>query len=90
MMLQKIHGARPSINKADIVKHAKKAKYLKKMVSDGSKRQSIIQAARQMIISQELPRRLHQHSLKWGNRIDNSSNRRYKSPKVENGPSEVV
>jgi hypothetical protein len=57
MMLRKIHGARPSIKNSEFVKHEKKSKYLKKMVSDGSKRQSIIQAARAMIISQELPKR---------------------------------
>jgi len=37
-MLKKIHGAKPSIKNSEFVKHEKKTKYLKKMVSEGSKR----------------------------------------------------
>jgi hypothetical protein len=58
------------------------------MVSDGSKRQSMIQAARQLILSQELPKRLQQHSLKWGRRTENVSNRKLISPREESNAKE--
>jgi hypothetical protein len=65
-MLRKIQGAKATIQSKDLITHETKHAYLKRMVSDGSKRYSIVQAARQMILSQEMPqRRLRQHSQKW-------------------------
>mmetsp|Transcript_9386 Transcript_9386/g.14303 ORF Transcript_9386/g.14303 Transcript_9386/m.14303 type:complete len:155 (+) Transcript_9386:941-1405(+) len=53
-MLRKIHFAQPSIKLSDLRRHELKTNKLKKMVSDGSKRQSLAQAARDIILSQEL------------------------------------
>ena len=54
MMLKKIHYAKPSVQSSEHKKFHQKTQKLKKMVSDGSKRQSIVQAARDLIISQEI------------------------------------
>jgi hypothetical protein len=69
-MLKMIHAAKPTIQAKELLKHEKRSNQLKKMVSEGTKRQSIIQAARQLIISQEVPRRLHQHSQKWNRNFE--------------------
>ena len=52
-MLKKIHNAKPTVRNSDLLKHEAKTKQLKKMVSDGAKRQSILDAAREMIITKE-------------------------------------
>ena len=52
-MLKKIHYVKPSVQAKEHQKHAQRSQQLKDMVSDGSRRQAIIQAARQLIISQD-------------------------------------
>ena len=54
MMIKKIHCAQPTIKVTEFRNHEKQAKKLKKIVSTGDKRQSIVQAARELILSQEL------------------------------------
>lgn len=45
-MLKKIHFVKPTVQLKDHQKHATKHKQLKEMVSEGSMRQAIVQAAR--------------------------------------------
>lgn len=52
-MLKKIHFVKPSVQSREHQKHAQRSKQLKNMVSDGSKRQSLVQAARELIISKD-------------------------------------
>ena len=55
-MLQKIHYAKPTVQNKVLRKHEERTNQLKKMVSDGSRRQAVMQAARQLILSKDLNR----------------------------------
>jgi hypothetical protein len=94
MMLRKIHAAKPSIQNSELLKHERKSQYLKKMVSDGNKGQNILQAARMMILSQELPKRLNKNRMQVTTRQSSrSKSRRFKSTKASNDgdkPNEVL
>jgi len=52
-MLKKIHGAEPTVKALELRRHEQQVKRLKKMVSDGGHRQSLIQVARDQVLAQQ-------------------------------------
>jgi hypothetical protein len=52
-MLKKIHGAEPTVKAVELRRHEQQVKRLKKMVSDGGQRQSLIQVARDQVLAQQ-------------------------------------
>lgn len=52
-MLKKIHFAQPSVKFSEYLKHEKHTEKLKKQISNGSARLSMMQAARDVIVSKE-------------------------------------
>ena len=54
LMLKKIHFAKPSINLTEFRRHELKQNRLKKLVSEGTQRLGLAQAARDLILSKEL------------------------------------
>jgi hypothetical protein len=63
------------------------------MVSDGQKGQNLLQAARMMILSQELPKRLNKNRMVTTQQSSRSKSRRFKSSRASNDgekPNEVL
>lgn len=60
-MLKKIHDAKPTIKNSEYKKHEEKVQKLKKMVSDGSNRLSLVQVARDQVLFQQKSIFMKQH-----------------------------
>ena len=52
-MLKKIHFAQPSVKYSEYVKHERNVEKLKKQISNGSTRLTMMQAARDVIVAKE-------------------------------------